>query len=172
MSSYFVWLYHLTIVDYCGSFIMQVYSTCIGTNLNHDDVIKWKHFPRYWPFVRGIHRPPVNSPHKGQWRGALMFSLICARINGWVNNREARDLRRHTVHCDVIVMASSFFSSIISVSGNLKMILIRICHRKSFKTEYIYGFTFSIFVCADTSTVKSVKITSMFLCSHIIWDIF
>ena len=34
----------------------------------HDDVIKWKHFPRYWPFVRGIHRSPVNSPHKGQWR--------------------------------------------------------------------------------------------------------
>ena len=31
----------------------------------HDDVIKWKHFPRYWPFVRGIHRSPVNSPHKG-----------------------------------------------------------------------------------------------------------
>ena len=51
---------------------------------NHDDVIKWKHFPRYWPYVRGIHRSPVNSPHKGQWRGALMFPLICARINGWV----------------------------------------------------------------------------------------
>ena len=43
----------------------------------HDDVIKWKHFPRYWPFVRGIHGSPVNSPHKGQWRGALMFSLMC-----------------------------------------------------------------------------------------------
>ena len=26
---------------------------------NHDDVIKWKYFPRYWPFVRGIHRSPV-----------------------------------------------------------------------------------------------------------------
>ena len=39
----------------------------------HDDVIKWKHFPRYRPFVRGIHRSPVISPHKGQWRGALMF---------------------------------------------------------------------------------------------------
>ena len=50
----------------------------------HDDVIKWKHFPRYWPFVREIHRSPVNSPHKGQWRGALMFSLICAWINGRV----------------------------------------------------------------------------------------
>ena len=58
---------------------------------NHDDVIKWKHFPRYWPFVRGIHRSPVNFPHKGQWHGALMFSLICVWINGWVNNREAGD---------------------------------------------------------------------------------
>ena len=61
---------------------------------NHDDVTEWKHFPRYWPFVRGIHRSPVNSPHKGQWCGALMHSLICAWINGWVNNREPGDLRR------------------------------------------------------------------------------
>ena len=70
----------------------------------HDDVIKWKHFPRYWPFVRGIHRSPVNSPHKGQWRGALMFSLIFVWINGWVNNGEAGDLRRYRAHYDVIVM--------------------------------------------------------------------
>ena len=45
---------------------------------DHDDVIKWKHFPCYWSFVRGIYRSPVNSPHKDQWRGAFMFSLICA----------------------------------------------------------------------------------------------
>ena len=43
----------------------------------HDDVIKWKHFPRYWPFVQGIHRSPVNSPHKGQWRGTDVFFNIC-----------------------------------------------------------------------------------------------
>ena len=48
---------------------------------------------------------PVNSPHKGQWRGALMFSMICAWINGWVNNREAGDLRRHRAHYDVTVMS-------------------------------------------------------------------
>ena len=70
----------------------------------YDDVTKWKHFPRYWDFVRGIHRWPVNSPHKGQWRGALMFLLICAWINGCANNREAGDLRRHRIHYDVIVM--------------------------------------------------------------------
>ena len=45
--------------------------------LCHVEVIKWKHFPCYWPFVRGIHRAPVNSLHKGQWRRALAFSLIC-----------------------------------------------------------------------------------------------
>ena len=71
----------------------------------HDDVIKWNHFPHYWPFVRGIHRLPANSPHKGQWRGALMFALICVRKNGWVNNREAGDLRRHRAHYDVTVMS-------------------------------------------------------------------
>ena len=47
---------------------------------------------------------PVNFPHKGQWRGALIFSLIWAWINAWVNNREAGDLRRHRAHYDVIVM--------------------------------------------------------------------
>ena len=55
-------------------------------------------------YVRGIHRWPVNSPHKGQWRGALMFSLICIWINGWVINREAGDLRRYRAHYDVTVM--------------------------------------------------------------------
>ena len=73
----------------------------------HDDVIIWKHFPRYWPVVRGIHSSPVNSPHNGQWRGALMFSLICAWISGWVSNREAGDLRRHRANYDVIVMLFS-----------------------------------------------------------------
>ena len=69
----------------------------------HDDVIKWKHVPRYWSYVWGIHRSPVNSPHKGQWRGALMFSLICTRINGWVNNGEAGSFRRPRVHYDTVM---------------------------------------------------------------------
>ena len=87
-------------------------------NSPHDDVIKWKHFPRYCAFVWGIHRSPVNSPHKGQWRGPLMFSLICAWINSWVNNREAGDLRRHCANYDVTVMRNSSvsFTSIIQFS--------------------------------------------------------
>ena len=54
--------------------------------------------------MRGIHRWPVNSPHKGQWRGALVCSVICAWINGWVINRDAGDLRRHRAHYDVTVI--------------------------------------------------------------------
>ena len=73
----------------------------------HDNVIKLKHFPRCWPFVSGIHRSPVNSPHKGQWRGALLFSLSCVWINEWGNIRETGDLRRHRAHYDVIVMSIS-----------------------------------------------------------------
>ena len=80
--------------------------------LVHDDVIRRKHLPRYWPFVWGIHRSSVNSPHDGQWRWALMFSLICTRINVWVNNREAGDLRHHRAHQDFTVMP---------ITGVLKM---------------------------------------------------
>ena len=69
----------------------------------YDDVIKWKHFPRHWPFVLGIHRSPVNSPQRQVTR-SLMFSLICAWINGWVNNREAGDLTRYSAHYDITVM--------------------------------------------------------------------
>ena len=68
----------------------------------------WRHqmetFPRYWPFVRGIHWSLVNSPHKGQWHGALGCSLICARTNGWAKNRDAGDLSRHRAQYDVTLM--------------------------------------------------------------------
>ena len=78
-------------------------------NFSHDDVIKWEHFPRYWPFERGIHWSPVDSPHIGQWRRALMLSLICAWTSGWVNNRDAGNSRRHRAHYDVTVMTSDIF---------------------------------------------------------------
>ena len=63
----------------------------------HDDLIKWKHFRRYWPFV-----------HKVQWHGALMFSLICAWTNSWANNGDAGDLRRYRGHYDVVIMILEF----------------------------------------------------------------
>ena len=87
--------------------------SCIGYNDSnpcvcvHDNVITWKHFPRYWPYVRGIHRSPVKSPLKGQWRGALMLQLICAWTKGWVNSREPGDLRCYCAHYDVTLMVFS-----------------------------------------------------------------
>ena len=54
--------------DWWASMLASVY---------HDDVIKWKHFPRHWPFARGIRQSPANSSHKGQWSGDVMSSLIC-----------------------------------------------------------------------------------------------
>ena len=101
----------LLICKSCWSFLAYTVGSDTGRFLHrvadlivHDDVIKWKHFPCYWQFVRGIHRSPGNYPHKGQWRGALMFSLICTGINGWINNGEAGDLRRYRGHYDVNVM--------------------------------------------------------------------
>ena len=78
----------------------QIWQALIISHRHHDDVIKWKHFPRHWPFVRGIRQSPVNSSHKGQWRRALMFSLIYA----WI--KVAGDLRRHRAHYDAIIMTA------------------------------------------------------------------
>ena len=127
MDKYFMWIYYERFHNHNKAkhnkavcIFLGIYCKCIrytnvpaaalATNSDsfHDDVIKWKHFPRNWPFVREIHRSPVNFPHKGQWRGALTFSLIYAWINDWVNNREAGDLRRQHGHYDVIVMLCMF----------------------------------------------------------------
>ena len=91
--------------DSSPSYIVQ----CDGAV--HDDFVTWKYIPRYWPFVRGIHRSPVDSPHEGQWRWTLMFSLMCAWTNGWANNRDASDLRRHRSHYDATVMSVAFLPS-------------------------------------------------------------
>ena len=53
-------------------------------------------------WLQGFHRSPVKSPHTDQWLGALIPSLICAWTNGWVNNQDAGDLRRHRAHYDVM----------------------------------------------------------------------
>ena len=77
---------------------------CIEKCEIQDDVIKWKYFSRYWHFKRGNHRSMVDSPHKGQQCGALVFSVIFAWTNSWVNNRDAGYFVRHSAHYDVTVM--------------------------------------------------------------------
>ena len=74
---------------------------CRQWSRTHDDVIKWKHFPRYWPFV------PVTGEFPSQRPVTRSFDVFFdLRLNKrWVNNRDAGDLRRHCAHYDVIVMS-------------------------------------------------------------------
>ena len=104
------------------------YRQHVGEASHHDDVIKWKYFPRYWPFVRGIH--------KGQWRGALMFSLIYAWIKDWVNNREAGDFRRQRGHYDVIVMFRTFSHLQLEQDVTFKQFLSIPLHVCTFEFRY------------------------------------
>ena len=104
-----IWTYPLIQSDFltsqsCTTYYMSHDNNNAENWSDHDGIIKWKHFPCYWPFVWGIHQSPVNSPHKGQWHGGLMFSLICTWIISWVNNHEAGDLRCHRTHYDISVM--------------------------------------------------------------------
>ena len=93
----------LYIYIYIYIYISLYFSAVRQSVDTHDDVIKWKQFPRYWLFLRGIHRSPLNSPCKGQWRGAVMFSLICVWINrtgkqwwGWWFETPSHPLWRHS----------------------------------------------------------------------------
>ena len=67
----------------------------LSAYMGHHGTPWWRHqmgtFSALLALCAGIHRLPVNSPHEGPWRGALMFSLICAWTNDWVNNRDTGD---------------------------------------------------------------------------------
>ena len=119
----------------------------IPPNLWHYDVINWEHFLRYWLFVGGIYRSPVNSPHKDHSRGALMFSLICTWAYGKANNGDTGDLRRHRAYYDVTVMGNyttgGSFATCLRKSPLKKLLTILICHKKH-KTRYTYTHIHSI----------------------------
>ena len=95
-------------------------------------LIKWKHFLHCWPFVQGIHRSPVNSTHKGQWHGALMFPLSFARINGWINNFS--DLRCHCAHYYITVMACIYYVKLTDC------VYAFIQNEPSYKSQWVYPY--------------------------------
>ena len=86
-------------------------------------IITLKHFPRYWPFVWGIHRSTLNSPHKVQWHWALTFPLIHVWANGWVNNRDAGGLIRHGTHYDVTDMCIQLIPGLLFVANNQSLLV-------------------------------------------------
>ena len=113
--------------------------------------------------MRGIDRSPVNSPHEDQWRGTLMFSLICAWINGWVNNHEAGDWRRHRAHYNLIVMlilgsaAASWINVASSDAGAVCEASSALCMvwRFGFWLWRCYGWTFESAVLMDSELWRS-----------------
>ena len=118
----------------------------------HDDTIKWKHFPHNWPFVWGIERSQENSPQKGQWCGTLMFSLICAWINGGVNKHEAGDLRLNCTYYDItvmllmllqykntVVMDEEKIKFPLNLNKNKKLLVIYHTHKFHLVNRYIDG---------------------------------
>ena len=71
----------------CVSHCLQMVQ--VKFSYHHNDVMKWKHFLCYWPFVRGIHQSPVDSPHKGQCRGHFLWSapkkkMVQQTIKTWL----------------------------------------------------------------------------------------
>ena len=78
----------------------------------HDDVIKWKLFPRYWPFVREIHRSTVNSPKASDaelCQGVFFDLHLNKRLKKPSRRREfetpSRLLWRH---CNVIIYSKIY----------------------------------------------------------------
>ena len=87
------------------------------------DVFKWRHFPRYWPFVRGIHQSPVNSPTKDS--DAELWCFLWSAPEQTVNNWDAGDLRCHRGNYDVTVMTRHInaFSAIKCFKGHHSVFL-------------------------------------------------
>ena len=114
-------------------------------------------FPLNWPFVRGIHRSPVDSSHKDQRREALMFSLICALTNGWSNNPDVGDLGRHCAHQDVTVMQFLQKYPILSIKMNTSRFLLSTFAKMRFYAHVAV----SLHIPCYSRSLKSLMIISL-----------
>ena len=134
----------------------------------------WRHqtenFTRHWPLVRGIHRSPGNSPHKRQWRWALMFSLICAWTNGWANNRGAGDFRRHRAHYEVtVIFLSTTIARIISrIDRFYEMLLLFAMENKNVAIQNVTCY-WSCYIYALEYRYVSIKAKSLKFQMHLQW---
>ena len=75
---------------------------------------QWKHFPRYWPLCEG--KPPVTGGFPSQRPMTRSFGVFFG-LNGWANNRDASDFRRHRAHYDVTTILTPRYSSPLKILG-------------------------------------------------------
>ena len=128
-------------------------STVLNTNLDtvfyrsHDDAIKWKHFPRFWPFVRKIHRSPVDSPHKGQWTRA--FQNYVAKVYH-VRNQSQRVKVRVRVRNFIRQHQSSSYTHKKSISFTVKYLY-------SIRYTWLSTEQFTIMPCSSNSNCDVVR---------------
>ena len=123
-------------------------------------------FSRVTGNLGGEFTGPRWIPHtKDQLRGALMFTLICARINGWVNTREAGDLRSHRTHYNVIVMYHSHHWYSLSTINDLKQytfiatVVSYSCYNGEQLKFLIYSFWYESSLCRfkdEESTYRTI----------------
>ena len=119
--------------------------------------------------VRGIHRSPVNSPDRSLWRGALMFSLMYAWFDVWVNNGDNGGLRRPRAHNDVTVMIEIYiacFKNLVLVPLN-DAIKWR-CSAVHFLHDITYGTMITV-----AKLRSDFKLTAGYLCLAVtgqLWD--
>ena len=147
----------------------EIYLTFCVLCMHHENIIKWELFPRCRPFVRGIHRSPVNSPDRGQWRGALMFSLMYAWFNVWVNNGDAGGLRRLRDHNDVTVMIEIYFACF----QNLELVPLNdTIEWRCSAVHFLYDITYGTMI--TVANLRSdFKLTAGYLCPAVtgqLWD--
>ena len=109
--SIYIWILLAVVKTRSNWTVLHAVFEWLRKNVNQS-LNRWRHqmetFSTLLAFYAGNHRSPVNSPHKGQWRRALMFSLICAWINSWANKGDAGHLRGYRAHYDVTVMTPGF----------------------------------------------------------------
>ena len=140
-----------------GVKLVQVYYL----DLSWHNIAWWRHrmetFAVTGPLCWEFTGPPPPPPPPPPPRGTLMFSLICAWISGWANNRDAGDLRRHRAHYVVTVMGRKVSSRRLAFSNS-----DRRCGMKMISTPHFTGhviFYPSIFV--KRAPIESTKTTSM-----------
>ena len=110
----------------------------VAVIVSHDDVIRWKHFPRYLPFVRGIHRGSTSGAELWCFLWSTLNKRLCEQSRRRWFEMPLRSLWRHSNEFHWIC---SFYSPI--ALRVVSLVLEQWCVRLLFLYEYGFGFCIS-----------------------------